>query len=258
MTREGKHRAGARLRSAVRLHQGIKWREGGPAFWLPAVGFPCLTGVFGVLTALQLSGRAESFAWGFLAGSLCVGLTWWITAIAGLLALGADRQRKGAQGEEATALALRPLERRGWRVVHDIEVPGKGNVDHLLIGPGGVYAIDSKYTTERLWVTPRAIGGSTSSFMTRAKRSGLLARQVLDAAGGADVPITPALAFWGPGAPKIDGGCMEIQGVLVLEGRQAKHWRAHLQSIVHVLDREAVTRIARSLRTEFGEWTLHV
>ncbi|MEO3937521.1 nuclease-related domain-containing protein [Dermatophilaceae bacterium Soc4.6] len=49
----------------------------------------------------------------------------------------------GAWGEEATAKALGPMEAEGWVVVHDLPT-GRGNVDHVVVGPGGVFLLDSK------------------------------------------------------------------------------------------------------------------
>lgn len=51
--------------------------------------------------------------------------------------------RTGADGEVATAKELAKLARGGWRPVHDRALD-KANIDHIVIGPGGVYAIDSK------------------------------------------------------------------------------------------------------------------
>ena len=54
--------------------------------------------------------------------------------------------RDGARGERATARRLQRLERHGYTVLHDLQVPGShANVDHLAIGPAGVFVIDSKY-----------------------------------------------------------------------------------------------------------------
>ncbi len=52
-----------------------------------------------------------------------------------------------AFSEPRTALALRPLEDRGWRVFHDRRWPGstRANVDHLVIGPPGVMVVDTKH-----------------------------------------------------------------------------------------------------------------
>jgi hypothetical protein len=52
----------------------------------------------------------------------------------------------GTRGERATARRLHRLERHGYTVLHDLQVPGShANLDHLAIGPAGVFVIDSKY-----------------------------------------------------------------------------------------------------------------
>ena len=59
--------------------------------------------------------------------------------------------RRGAAGERRTARLLDPLERHGWAVLHDLALPGsRANIDHLVIGPGGVLVIDSKQYRGRL------------------------------------------------------------------------------------------------------------
>jgi hypothetical protein len=59
--------------------------------------------------------------------------------------------RQGAAGERRTARLLAPLERHGWAILHDLAVPGsRANIDHLVIGPGGVFVIDSKQYRGRL------------------------------------------------------------------------------------------------------------
>jgi Nuclease-related domain len=79
---------------------------------------------------------------GFFVG-LTVGAT-----VGMLMALGdsppqhIERWRSGAEGEKATAKALRKLP-AGWEVVHDIDI-GRGNVDHVVVGPPGVFVLDSK------------------------------------------------------------------------------------------------------------------
>jgi Nuclease-related domain len=61
--------------------------------------------------------------------------------------------QRGAQGERRTARLLVPFERRGWAVLHDLALPGSpANIDHLVIGPGGVLVIDSKQYRGRLWL----------------------------------------------------------------------------------------------------------
>jgi hypothetical protein len=59
--------------------------------------------------------------------------------------------RQGAAGERRTARLLAPLERQGWAILHDLALSGsRANLDHLVIGPGGVFVIDSKQYRGRL------------------------------------------------------------------------------------------------------------
>jgi hypothetical protein len=56
--------------------------------------------------------------------------------------------QRGAHGERRTARLLDRLVRDGFVVFHDLAVPGSpANVDHLVIGPSGVFVIDSKQWT---------------------------------------------------------------------------------------------------------------
>jgi hypothetical protein len=56
--------------------------------------------------------------------------------------------QRGAAGERHTARLLDRLTRDGCVVFHDLAVPGSpANVDHLVIGPTGVFVIDSKQWT---------------------------------------------------------------------------------------------------------------
>jgi hypothetical protein len=53
--------------------------------------------------------------------------------------------QRGAHGERHTARLLDRLTRDGFVIFHDLAVPGSpANVDHLVIGPSGVFVIDSK------------------------------------------------------------------------------------------------------------------
>jgi hypothetical protein len=119
--------------------------------------------------ALELAGWTRSLAWRVplivaagVAGQVLAsqaGLPW-----AGLVGLAvvalvgwrlrfrpseqARTWQRGAQGERHTARLLRRLSRVGFVVFHDLAVPGfQANVDHLVIGPTGVFVIDSKQWT---------------------------------------------------------------------------------------------------------------
>jgi hypothetical protein len=66
--------------------------------------------------------------------------------------------RRGARRERRTACQLDKLVRQGWTVLHDLAIPGsRANGDHLLIGPPGVFLVDSKAWHGRI---TQAVDGS--------------------------------------------------------------------------------------------------
>jgi hypothetical protein len=54
-----------------------------------------------------------------------------------------ERRDRGAAGEEHVGGLLDELSQRGWLVIHDATL-GRGNVDHILIGPPGIFTIETK------------------------------------------------------------------------------------------------------------------
>jgi hypothetical protein len=103
----------------------------------------------------------------------------------------ASAWRRGAAGERRTARLLGPLERQGWVVLHDLAVPrSRANIDHLVIGPGGVFVIDSKQyrgrlqldRSGRLWhgryPSPQYCGPSSSRLIRPPKLTAVAAQTV--------------------------------------------------------------------------------
>jgi nuclease-like protein len=54
-----------------------------------------------------------------------------------------ERHDRGATGEEQVGGLLAGLADQGWHAIHDVSL-GRGNVDHILIGPGGVFTVETK------------------------------------------------------------------------------------------------------------------
>ena len=62
----------------------------------------------------------------------------------------AERFERGHAGEQRTDRLLRALP-AGYQVLRDCSIPGsKANVDHIVVGPSGVFLVDSKLYTGRL------------------------------------------------------------------------------------------------------------
>jgi hypothetical protein len=65
---------------------------------------------------------------------------------------------RGAQGEEAVARALADLP-EGWVALHDLAWPGRqrANLDHVVVGPGGVFVVDAKNWSGRVEVRDQVL-----------------------------------------------------------------------------------------------------
>jgi len=59
----------------------------------------------------------------------------------------------GASGESQVRQALRELEQLGYSVIDDVD-KGHGNVDHVVVGPTGVFAIETKNRGGRIVAGP--------------------------------------------------------------------------------------------------------
>lgn len=70
----------------------------------------------------------------------------------------AQMYERGAIGERATGEILDVLRHEGWAVFHDVKWPGRphANIDHVVVGPPGVYVIDSKNWAGRIEVNDNA------------------------------------------------------------------------------------------------------
>ncbi|HUA75556.1 MAG TPA: nuclease-related domain-containing protein [Solirubrobacteraceae bacterium] len=53
------------------------------------------------------------------------------------------RRDRGARAEEHVGSLLEELDTEEWRVIHDASL-GHGNVDHILVGPAGVFTVETK------------------------------------------------------------------------------------------------------------------
>ena len=54
-----------------------------------------------------------------------------------------DRRERGVAGEVKVGAELKKLSDHGWLALHDVQT-GRGNIDHVAIGPGGLIAIETK------------------------------------------------------------------------------------------------------------------
>ena len=103
------------------------------SLWPLGVCLVCL----GAFSAAALLGRhPEIFGGLFIVSAIAVAF-WWRRGL-----LRVESFFKGARGEEVVAGLLARLP-DDWHVFHDFEA-GRYHVDHVLIGPAGVFAVETK------------------------------------------------------------------------------------------------------------------
>ena len=83
---------------------------------------------------------------GIIGASLASGI--WLAVTFVLLFSGAASSVAAAVAEEWTAGELRGVRRRGWRLVNGVKVRGDSDIDHVLVGPGGVVVVETKWSSE--------------------------------------------------------------------------------------------------------------
>jgi hypothetical protein len=74
----------------------------------------------------------------------------WKRFFGGSLKRDYDSWAQGAEGEEVVGRILEGLRERGWYVIHDVSF-GRGNIDHIVIGPGGIFTIETKSRGGKVW-----------------------------------------------------------------------------------------------------------
>jgi hypothetical protein len=98
-----------------------------------------------------------------------------------------------------------------YAVIHDLRVPGsKGNIDHVVIGPGGAFVVMTRrfdgqlsYHDGQLWAGDASLRGDFESARVEA--------QLLTQSLG--TPVVPVIGYLGAGLPQ--GAPSSLDGVLV-------------------------------------------
>jgi hypothetical protein len=155
--------------------------------------------------------------------------------------------RRGAAGERRTARLLGPLERHGWVVLHDLAVPGsRANLDHLLIGSGGVFVIDSKQYRGRLQLDPSGRLWHGRYPLAPALRAvSFEADQAALVVTDPGVVVVPVMAVHGARVP---WGKVVMDGVPVVPARRLP---SMLRELPAVLGPERVALLADQARVRF-------
>jgi hypothetical protein len=165
---------------------------------------------------------------GFVAGAL-------VATAAGLLAFwvvqvtGTAPTMMGDQGEQWTAGELRKLRRHGWRVVNHFQLR-PWDMDHVLIGPGGVYVIETKWSAKEWEFAP--LEPRITEALRRARDNARDLQMWEPFKRACSVPVAPILVLWGTGLGlRTDLPAMtHHEGAVLVVGPRFDEWRRSLAS----------------------------
>jgi len=122
----------------------------------------------------------------------------------------ARRLNRGERGELHVADALEELRVEGYKPIHDIVADGF-NIDHVLVGPGGVFAIETKFRSgkgeitfrngEGLFVGNRA---EEKDCLKQARGNAAAVQEIIEETCGRREWVTPLVVFVGEWRVKDD------------------------------------------------------
>jgi hypothetical protein len=151
-----------------------------------------------------------------------VGSAIWIWAIQ---STGTAPTMMGDLGEQLTAGELRKLRRHGWRIVNHVTLRPARDVDHVLVGPGGLFAVETKWSATPWSQEP--IDGRIVDAAAQARENAhdLTIWHHLRSLGVGEVKSV--VIVWGAGARDFTAA-LSVSGTTVLAGPKLARWRRGL------------------------------
>jgi Nuclease-related domain len=159
--------------------------------------------------------------------------------------------QRGAEGEHHVARLLEPLVQAGWGVSHDLRIPGsKANVDHLVTGPPGVFAIATKHYRGRLRLSHDGLLWHGRTFLLPTLSATRWEADMLqDRIGAPDVAVVPIVAVLGAVVPF---GQVTSMGVTVVPARRLV---GLLRSLPPTLTPERAREVAAQMNRRIDTYT---
>ncbi len=161
----------------------------------------------------------------------------------------------GAQRQTRRQLAK--LGRAGYRAMHGSPIPGsEDQIDHLVVGPAGVFAIDSEAWDKRLIVRTKSGRQlwhgpfSKKDRLEHAQWEAQRAADLLSGEMGKPVAVRPAMAVYGP---KIPWDVATIREVDVFSGPRLRKYlrRRARRADVRPLSDDQIERIYQAANKAF-------
>jgi hypothetical protein len=213
-----------------------QWR-----LWVGLIGFVVACTAASFLVSGYMAPRLYALAAGCLIG---IGMTLWM--------LGGHVTtvfwRIGAEGERDTQKVIDTLG-SDWHCEHDLE-HSHGNFDHVLVGPPGVYLLDTKWLSQPAEVDGDTLRSGRLAYAGRSFRGGAVGvRQALEAQLNTPAPwVQAVVVIWGDFAQ----GVHEERDVVYVDGSRLRDWLLSQRPRVNAPARAALAVALAEARTVLG------
>ena len=176
------------------------------------------------------------------------------TLVARALGVHTDERgwRLGADGEEKVAAQFDKLLKKDprWQFIHSIPVGSRGSdIDHLIIGPGGVFTANTKnHPNAKIWVggDTLMVNGQRQPYVRNARHEAARAAKLLSEVCGSPVHVEGLIVLvnateWEIKTPPRD--------VHVIPRRQIARWLLQHGEVLDQARQEAIFNAARRSTT---------
>lgn len=165
--------------------------------------------------------------------------------------------RIGADGEERVGSLLQKMASKDprWRVLHSVPVGERGSdIDHLVIGRGGVFTISAKHHPgAKVWVGKDSlrVNGRTQPYIRTSRFEAKRAARVLTAASGFEVSVNALIVLYGVSdiTVKTEPGEKDGSTVHIKYRRQAIRWLTKHPTVLTDEQVAAIYEVARRSTT---------
>jgi hypothetical protein len=158
----------------------------------------------------------------------------------------------GLVGERVTGRRLDRLRGRGWFTLHAVQWASGADIDHLAIGPAGVFSINSKrHRGKSVWYGDAAmtVNGAVQRHIAVSLSEARRVSRALTRGCGVDVPVRPVISV-------VHAAKLTVKSanppVLVLEVQRLDQVLSGLRPVLTPAQVARIYGVARDARTWLG------
>ena len=191
--------------------------------------------------------------WPRTVGGIFTGAMLMVPPFVAAVVLGTDPSAaawsRGADSESWTRTELCKVLRSDYEIINDVQLNGRGNADHVVVGPAGVFVIEVKWSSTP-WASLAGYDGIRRA-CRQAKGSARAIATLLNQHGLANAP-EPLVVLWGGRTREwsYEVSLRRVEGTSVVAGARLRVWSdSLLETRIGRPQRDAIVAAVQTLHT---------